>query len=129
MTNPVSPARIEAAAKTLDERHPDVTARQKELVQLLVQQGGTNRAAAEAMTANESWVSQTLQKPHVAAYANDLAKSVLSTHALRAVSTAASLLEARSERIRLEAAQDIMNRAGLGQPETRSQPVSVNIKL
>lgn len=129
MTNDISRSKVDGAAVALADKHPDVTPAQRELCQHLLTSGDSQTAAAEALGRDRSWVSRTLQKPHVADYAHALAVVAVSANALRAIATVEGLLDARSERVKLEAAQDVLNRAGIGRQAASSPPVSVNIKL
>jgi hypothetical protein len=129
MTNDISRSKVDGAAVALADTHPDVNERQRELIHRLAQGAPTQRAVAEDMGTTESWVSHTLRKPHVAAYAHDVAVLCVSTSAVRAAAKVEALLDARSERVQLEAAQDVLNRAGIGRQAASSPPVSVNIKL
>lgn len=112
-------------------KHPKVTERQAELVALLVQEGCSVPQACEAMGADRSWGWKTLQKQHVLDFSQDLARSVLGAHALRALATAGKLLDSKSEYLRAEVARDLMDRAGfrVHGPTKDAPGVQVNISF
>ena len=111
--------------------HPKVTERQRQLVETLLHEGLSITAAAERIGANRSWASTTLSKQHVKDYAVELAGTVMGSHALRALATMGDLLTAKSQFVRLEAARDLMDRAGMRAPDTSGpvRKVTVSFEL
>jgi hypothetical protein len=125
---PIDPAE-EASARAL---HPRVTDRQAQLVALMCQEGLSATEAAKVMGADRSWAWKTLRKSHVRDYAIELGRAVLGIHALTALATAGSLLQAKSDWVKAAVARDLMDRAGLRiDIESRSTAprVEVNINL
>lgn len=131
VNNPVIEAdRIEDEAKSLRDKHHRITDKQHELVATMLQDGCTITEAANRMGSDRSWASKTLNKQHVMEYMRDLAMNAIGAHALRATHTMTKLLDAKSEKVRQEAAKDLMDRAGLGVSEAeRAPPLSINISL
>ena len=109
-----------------------VTSRQAELVTILLQQGGTITAAAEAIGADRSWACKALVKSHVQAFARDLGMRMLGVAGMRALATNMTLMEdAKSEWLRADIAKDFMDRAGyaLDNGKGKLPVVSINIDL
>lgn len=123
--------KIEAAAVSVRDEHPKVTDRQHELVVALLHDGCTITEAAKRIDANRSWATTTLNKKHILEYMHQLAINAVGAHALRAVATMDTLLTAKSEKVRQEAAADLMNRAGIGTDNATNQapPISINISI
>lgn len=103
-----------------------LTRRQQALVDTLVSEGGSiAQAAAKAGYApgdsGRATASKTLKLPHVQRYMAQAVQERLGINALVAVQRVAALSEsARSEYVQLQAAQDILDRAGY-KPIDRSQ--------
>lgn len=127
-SRPALEQRMSKAADKLDEKFSDVTPRQKELVHAMLLDGLTPSAAANAIGADRGWAYTVMQKDSVQEYQMALARAALGGLALKALSTAENLLDARSERIRLDAAVDLLNRAGIGVSGDKAPAVTVNIK-
>jgi phage terminase small subunit len=116
-----------------DEEHPmknleqlKLTKKQQALVDVLLAEGGTIKAAAAkaGYAVGESGqvsASRTLKLPHVQQYMAQATQQRLGLNALMAVNRVAKLAEgAKSEYVQLQAAQDILDRAGY-KPIDRSQ--------
>jgi hypothetical protein len=128
--NPViDKEKLEEAGKTLRDKHPDITDRQHELVVALLQDGCTITEAAKRINGHRAWATTTLNKQHVLEYQKDMALAAIGTHALRATATMSSLLNARSEKVRQEAAKDLMDRAGLGTENKAEAAGSLTINI
>lgn len=103
-----------------------LTKRQKALVEAYVANGGNlTRAAEEAGYAEGNSGRVTAQKamktPHVQQYLMQQVSEAFSQHAAAAVQTVAQLSRnGKSEYVRLQAAQDLLDRAGF-KPIDRSQ--------
>ncbi len=103
-----------------------LTARQKALVEAYVANGGNlTKAAEEAGYAegNSGRVTawKAMKTPHVQQYLMQQTAEAFSTHAAMAVGKVASLAKAaKSEYVQLEAAKDILDRAGF-KPIDRAQ--------
>lgn len=113
------------------ERHPKITERQAELVNTILQEPGTITDAATRIGADRSWAYITLKKPHVMAYATELARASLGMAALQALATQRSLLQCKSDYLKHEVSKDILDRAGfrVGSVGGRGAEVEINIKL
>lgn len=79
-------------------------------------------------------VRKCMRKPHVQEYAMELAKQQLgSTVMLKSVKVLEALLTSKSDRVRMETAQDLLDRVGARVPEKRhvhhTGGVSINIDL
>lgn len=117
----------------LRDRHPNVTDRQAELVVALVSGEKSIAAAARAIGADRPWAVKSLQKPHVQAFAQDVGMAVMGVSVLRAFATLERLLDAKSPWVQLEAAREILNRAGFRRvsrvwPSEQSK-LNINIDL
>lgn len=121
--------KVDRAAQDLDERHPRVTTSQKALAQALLTTGGAISDAARSIGKDPGWAYDTLKKPWVAEYCRELAGMVIGVSALRAAAVTTDLLNARSERVRLEAASSILSRAGIEPVSGTTRPIQVAIKL
>jgi hypothetical protein len=122
---------IDKKSLGLREQHPRITNRQHELVATLLHDGCTITSAAETMDANRTWACKTLNKQHVIEYMHQLAKNTIGAHSLKAIATMDKLLSAKSDHVRLEAAKDLMDRAGLvgDQGDDKAPPLTINISL
>ena len=124
--------------KSLDDLAADLTEQQRVLVDNIVLHGMTpKQAGIEAGYAEGSVsvsVSRCLAKPHVRAYSQELAMTRLGTAGIEAMGVVVQLMrDARSDYVKLEAAKDMLNRAGWTPPEKKevrvSGAVNVNISL
>lgn len=103
-----------------------LTKKQMALVDTLLQEGGTIKAAAEKAgyapgESGRSLAYKTLKLPHVQEYMAQATQERLGLNALMAVQRVAGLAQgAKSEYVQLQAAQDILDRAGY-KPIDRSQ--------
>lgn len=122
------------------KRQRKLTAKQKALVDYLVENGGTQRQAAEAVgyapgDSARTAASKALAQPHVQEYMHSLVRTHIGTTGLSsALATVTKLTTAaKSEYVRLQAAQDLLDRAGF-KPVDRAQlqmvgNVSISIDL
>lgn len=130
LNNPIVPMdSIKQTELEIRSKHPKVTDKQADLVAMLLHDGCTIAEACKRINANASWAYITLQKQHVMDYGNELAKRVMNWHAIRAITTMSDLLDARSEKVRREAAEDLMNRAGFGNSEGGGSNQSLVINI
>lgn len=112
-----------------------LTKRQRDLVEAYVANGGNlTKAAEEAGYApgNSGRVTawKAMKTPHVQQYLMQITAEAFSQHAAMAVSTVAGLAKnGKSEYVQLQAAQDLLDRAGF-KPIDRSQvQVAGDIKV
>lgn len=103
-----------------------LTKKQMALVDTLVSEGGSIAKAAERAgyapgDSGRATASKTLKLPHVQQYMQQVVTERLGLDALKAVHRVATLADsAKSEYVQLQAAQDILDRAGY-KPIDRSQ--------
>jgi len=78
---------------------------------------------------NKSWAYNTLKKQHVIEYRQQLAMMTLGWDATQALATMRDLLNSKSSHVRLEAARDLMDRAGMRQEQVRAPTTAVQINF
>lgn len=122
---------INAAANELRADHPKVTDEQAAFVHLLIQTGQSIPNLCAASGATENWAYYHMAKSHVADYRQAVAIRTLGWDSAAALATMRSLLHAKSDYIRLEAARDLLDRGGLSLEPVRStgSPVVMNFNL
>ena len=112
--------------------HEKVTDAQAELVEMMLHDGCNPTEAAKRMGRNKSWAYNTLNKQHVIEYRQSLAMTVLGWDATQAMATMRTLLQDKSSYVRLEAAKDLLDRAGFsmeGGGKVPNTAVQVNFNL
>lgn len=110
--------------------HPQVTDRQAELVDRIAVTGESIHAACGQIGADSSWAYKVLRRKHVLDYAYDVGKALMGLSALQAAHRMRTLLDARSQHVQLEAAKDILDRAGLrADAGSQGQAASIEIVL
>lgn len=132
MAQDLVPIADDERTQQLRDAHPKITDRQHQLIIALVSGAETITAAAEQIGADRAWASKTLMKPHVQAYAQAVGMAHMGANALRAVHTLGSLLKARTDRVKLDAAVALLDRAGLikrSPAQQQQQLVKVEINL
>lgn len=112
---------------------PELTKMQQAFVTALVSNGGDKEAAAveagySPKTARRQ-AYELLAKPHVMAALMAQTATELASHAPRASHTLTRLLEGKSEYVRLEAANSLLDRIGMRAPEKVDHRVSGDIKV
>lgn len=119
-----------ASEQALHKRLKQPTAKITQLIEHLVTEPGitiTNAAAQAGLT--REYVSRALKMPHVRAALLERAQRELPIHALQAPARIGELARtARSEKVRLEANQDLLNRTQ-GQAEGPQQVVNIQINI
>tara|TARA_R100001510_G_scaffold55864_1_gene60432 strand:- start:5164 stop:5595 length:432 start_codon:yes stop_codon:yes gene_type:complete len=123
---------IESGANELRVVHEKVTDAQAELVEMMLHDGCNPTEAAKRMGRNKSWAYNTLNKQHVIEYRQSLAMTVLGWDATQAMATMRTLLQDKSSYVRLEAAKDLLDRAGFsmeGGGKVPNTAVQVNFNL
>jgi len=114
----------------LRKSHPDVSERQADLVHVIVYKGGSVKAAADVIGANDQWAYAALRKEAVVEYRNAVVENLLGWKASQSVSRVAELASnARSEMVKLQANQDLMDRAGLKKDGVVGVAVQINIDV
>jgi len=122
-------------ANAIKSNDTGLTAKQEALVEHLVANGGTVKAAAEAAgyAAGESGrvsASKALALPHVQAYMMQRVRDELGTRATLALTTVTKLAStAKSEYVQLEASKDLLDRAGLKAPDKHMHLHAGDIKV
>jgi hypothetical protein len=115
---------IDPIKKTYDYLTPE----QMELIDHLVRTGDTQAAASRALGKDQAWICNTLKKPYVLMYMQELAEATLVTLGTRALHKASDLLDSRDHRVGAQLAIDLMNRAGIGN-DTKAVGVKVGIQI
>lgn len=122
---------IDKHAPTARANNEEVTDAQAELVHMILHNGCNPTTAAERLGRNKSWAYNTLNKQHVIDYRQQLAMMTLGWDATQAMATMRELLGSNSQYVRLEAARDLMDRAGFRNdaPKTPSTAVQINFNV
>ena len=122
---------IEKHSPTLRQQHNKVTDAQADLVHMILHNGCNPTEAADAIGRNKAWAYNTLNKQHVIEYRQQLAMMTLGWDATQAMATMRELLGSKSQYVRLEAARDLMDRAGFRNdaPRTPSTAVQINFNV
>jgi transposase-like protein len=109
--------------------HPDVTDSEAQIVEIALTTGKSMNAISRQINVSPATVRLALMRERVVAYRSDLAQRTLGWASAQALTTMRQLLAAKSSYVRLEAARDLMDRAGMRAPETHTQPASVAISF
>ena len=122
---------IEKHSPTLRQQCSKITDAQAELVHMILHNGCNPTEAADAIGRNKAWAYNTLNKQHVIDYRQQLAMMTLGWDATQAMATMRELLGSKSQYVRLEAAKDLMDRAGFRNdaPRTPSTAVQINFNV
>lgn len=120
---------IEKHAPEVRTAQPQVTDAQAELVHVILHDGCNPTEAAERLGRNKAWAYNTLRKQHVIEYRQQLAMLTLGWDATQAMATMRELLTSKSQYVRLEAARDLMDRAGFRQDTVRAPSTAVQINF
>lgn len=110
---------------------PSLTDKQEMFAELYVRSGGKVGLSAEkAGYADRSIGSKLLRDPKVIKRIQELTLEALGTHAVHALHTVSKLSRtARSDYVRLEAAKDLLDRAGYKPPERVDHRVSADLAV
>ena len=120
---------IEKHAPTLRSAHDKVTDAQADLVHMILHDGCNPTQAAEKLGRNKAWAYNSLNKQHVIEYRQELAMRTLGWDATQAMATMRELLQSKSQHVRLEAARDLMDRAGFRNDAPRGPSTAVQINF
>ena len=120
---------IEKHSPTLRTQHNKVTDAQADLVHMILHNGCNPKDAADALGRNKAWAYNTLNKQHVIDYRQQLAMMTLGWDATQAMATMRELLGSNSQYVRLEAARDLMDRAGFRNDTGRVPSTAVQINF
>ena len=120
---------IEKHAPTLRTTHDKVTDAQADLVHMILHDGCNPTQAAEKLGRNKAWAYTSLNKQHVIDYRQQLAMMTLGWDATQAMATMRELLGSKSQYVRLEAARDLMDRAGFRNDTGRVPSTAVQINF
>jgi len=120
---------IEKHAPTVRAATPELTDAQAELVHMILHDGCNPTEASKRLGRNKSWAYNTLNKQHVIEYRQALAMQTLGWDATQAMATMRELLTSKSQYVRLEAARDLMDRAGFRSDAVRSPNTAVQINF
>ena len=122
---------IEKHAPAAQVGNEKLTESQAELVHAILHNGCNPTEAAQQLGRNKAWAYNTLNKQHVIDYRQELATKTLGWSATQAMATMTELLASKSQHVRLEAARDLMDRAGFRHDagNTPSTAVQINFNL
>jgi len=120
---------IEKHAPAAQVGNEKLTESQAELVHAILHNGCNPTEAAQQLGRNKAWAYNTLKKQHVIEYRQQLAMMTLGWDATQAMATMRELLGSKSQYVRLEAARDLMDRAGFRQDVVRTPSTAVQINF
>lgn len=120
---------IEKHSPTLRTTHSKVTDPQADLVHMILHDGCNPTEAASKLGRNKAWAYNSLNKQHVIEYRQELAMRTLGWDATQAMATMRDLLGSNSQHVRLEAARDLMDRAGLRNDAPKAPTTAVQINF
>ena len=120
---------IEKHAPIVKASNEKITEAQQELVHVILHDGCNPTEAAKRIGRNKAWAFNTLRKQHVIEYRQQLAMMTLGWDATQAMATMRDLLQSNSQHVRLEAARDLMDRAGLRNDAPRGPSTAVQINF
>ena len=122
---------IDSSANELRVVHEKVTDAQAELVHMMLHDGCNPTEAAQRLGRNKAWAYNSLNKQHVIEYRQSMGLQTLGWDATQAMATMRELLRDKSSYVRLEAAKDLLDRAGVSMdaPKVPSAAVQVNFNL
>jgi hypothetical protein len=120
---------INKHSPTVRATQPNMTDAQADLVHMILHDGCNPTQAAEKLGRNKAWAYTTLKKQHVIEYRQQLAMMTLGWDATQAMATMRELLESKSQHVRLEAAKDLMDRAGFRNDAPRVGNTAVQINF
>ena len=120
---------IEKHAPIVKASNEKITEAQQELVHVILHDGCNPTEAAKRLGRNKAWAFNTLRKQHVIEYRQQLAMMTLGWDATQAMATMRELLTSKSQYVRLEAARDLMDRAGFRQDVKTAPSTAVQINF
>lgn len=122
---------IEKHAPVARASNDKMTDAQADLVHMILHDGCNPTIAAERLGRNKAWAYNTINKQHVIEYRQQLAMMTLGWDATQAMATMRELLGSKSQYVRLEAARDLMDRAGFRNdaPKAPSTAVQINFNV
>lgn len=120
---------IEKHAPSAKAGNDKLTEAQADLVHMILHNGCNPTDAAKNLGRNKAWAYNTLKKQHVIEYRQQLAMMTLGWDATQAMATMRELLGSKSQYVRLEAARDLMDRAGFRNETVRAPSTAVQINF
>ena len=120
---------IEKHVPTVRASNEKITDAQADLVHMILHDGCNPTEAAGKLGRNKAWAYNSLNKQHVIEYRQELAMMTLGWDATQAMATMRDLLQSNSQHVRLEAARDLMDRAGLRNDAPRGPSTAVQINF
>lgn len=106
-----------------------LTSRQRELVDALVRSGSPVSVVAGELGWSKGGAYEALKKQHVREYLLSQVSASLMFGGVRASKVLLDLLNARSEKVRLEAARDILDRVGVHAEQSSMGTNSVHVHI
>ena len=103
---------IKENANQIKHSHSRVTEAQADLVHMILHDGCNPTEASKRLGRNKAWAFNTLRKQHVIEYRQSMGLQTLGWDATQAMATMRELLRDKSSYVRLEAAKDLLDRAG-----------------
>ena len=114
-------------AKPVRERR--VSKRIAEAVRLLLTgEYKTQKAAAERVGMNESYLSEALRKPHVRVFIARRTRETIANGTLRASARLVELLDASSEHVSLDASKHLLSIEGIKPAAVPTTSVNLNVQ-
>jgi hypothetical protein len=120
---------IEPIFDEVRSKHPAITDFQAEIVRTIVHLGIDAAKIARLLKCDVQRVRYHMEKSHVQAFKQELAMQAVGWDAVLAQQTLRGLLHARSDYIRLEAAKDMLSRAGLSMERSSTPAVAVQLNF
>lgn len=114
---------------TPQDNEKALTKRQRELVDYMLSTGATIAEAAETTGMEVSNAYRILRYPHVNNYILNALQDRLAKGAITSVRTLERLLHSRSDKVSLEAADSILDRAGISRKGVGSLPMNVQFNI
>jgi hypothetical protein len=129
MTDNDKPKRELTATDPKPIREGRVSKRLAEVVRLLLTgECKTQKAAAERVGMNETYLSEALRKPHVRVFVERRTRETISNGTLRASARLVELLDASSEHVSLDASKHMLALNGHQPPSGPTTLVNINVK-
>jgi hypothetical protein len=117
-------AKVEKLAKT-----PRVSKRLAEAVRLLLTgEVKTQKAAAERVGMNETYLSEALRKPHIRVFVDRRVRESIAKGTMRASARLLELVDAGSEHVSLDASKHLLAIEGIKPAAEPTTQVNINVR-
>lgn len=122
LNTPIVPIeRVQQIAAMQRADHPTLDDNTVSLCILKISTRKSDRAICKELGCSHSWMSTRLRRPEVQTFLQELAVQSLGVAASRAIKTVADLTYSKNENMRLTAARELLDRAGLGNSSSAPQ--------